>query len=71
MLFLLPPLSPHSLSLSLSLSLSSTLSLSPEEDPVIRQFREEASEEDLFAELQAANGIDYIIIENEKLIVEK
>ena len=50
---------------------SLSLSLSPEEDPVIRQFGEEVNEEDLFAELQAASGIDQIITENEKLIAEK
>ena len=57
----------------LSLSLSSfSLSHSPEEDPAIKQFGEEvANEENLFAELQTASGIDQIITENEKLISEK
>ena len=57
----------------LSLSLSSfSLSRSPEEDPAIKQFGEEvANEENLFAELQTASGIDQIITENEKLITEK
>ena len=38
----------------------------------MRQFGEEvANEENLFAELQTASGIDQIITENEKLITEK
>lgn len=45
---------------------------SPDEDPVMRQFGDEvANEENLFAELQTASGIDQIITENEKLISEK
>ena len=45
---------------------------SPEEDPVISQFGAEvANEENLFAELQTASGIDQIISENEKLIAQK
>ena len=79
-MFMFIPLAPSlsyvsslSLTHSLSLSLSSlSLSLSPEEDPVIKQFGEEvANEENLFAELQTASGIDQIITENEKLITEK
>ena len=72
-MYSLPP-SPSVLFLSLlpSLSLSLSLSRSPEEDPVIKQFGEEvANEENLFAELQTASGIDQIITENEKLISEK
>jgi hypothetical protein len=49
-----------------------THSHSPEEDPVIKQLGEEMTiEENLFAELQAASGIDQIITENEKLITER
>ena len=58
--------------LSLSLSLSYLHTHSPEEDPAVRQFGEEvANEENLFAELQVASGVDQIITENEKLVTEK
>jgi hypothetical protein len=53
-------------------NITHSLTHSPEEDPIIKQFGEEvANEENLFAELTTASGIDQIITENEKLITEK